>query len=252
MNLQFSLNNRGNFKMKISEKIIHYCKRNRVSTTEVADALGKTGVLHKVYPVNSGLHKVGRIKCVFAANNSNWDVHDQIRSTQENDIVLVFSHNCDESRAILGDLVSKFVLLYLGASAIVVQGSIRDVASLKRQGYAVWSEGVSPLGCHNSRAASYPEVKKQEMLDIYEGAIAVCDDGGVTIINNNQLRESTLKNLQMIELQEDIWFYCLDVLKWDSMKIVCSKDYLKQDTFNQLPGEFRERLHLLTNPEQSN
>jgi hypothetical protein len=29
-------------------------------------------------------------------------------------------------------------------------------------------------------------------------------------------------------MQEDIWFFCLDTLKWDTKKIVCEKAYLKE------------------------
>ena len=38
--------------MEITEKIIDYIKRNQVSTTEVADCLGKTGALPNVLPIN--------------------------------------------------------------------------------------------------------------------------------------------------------------------------------------------------------
>ena len=37
-----------------------------------------------------------------------------------------------------------------------------------------------------------------------------------------------LARLNHIEMQEDIWFFCLDTLKWDTKKIVCEKAYLKE------------------------
>ena len=37
----------------ICDKVIDYLVRNRVSTTEVADALGKTGVVPDLMPINS-------------------------------------------------------------------------------------------------------------------------------------------------------------------------------------------------------
>jgi len=221
--------------MSIHRQIISYCTRNRVSTTEASDAIGKTGVPFMVAPVNEGLYKVGRIKCVFTANNSNWDVHDQIRSASEGDIIIVFTYKCDENRAILGDLLSKYALLYRGAAAIIVQGAIRDVASVKRQRYAVWSQSVSPLGCHNHQTKPFPELERKRLLEMYDGGIAICDDGGVTLIENSLLNSTTLDRLKMIEMQEDIWFYCLDVLKWDTKRIVCSKDYLNADAENEFP-----------------
>lgn len=236
--------------MNITQRIIDYCKENRVSTTEVSDAIGKKGVPFIVSPITDGLHSVGKIRCVFAAHNSNWDVHDQIRNVQKGDIVLVFTHECDLERAIFGELVSKYILLYLGAEAIVVQGAIRDAASIKRHGYAIWSQNISPLGCHNNKDQPFPEDEKKRLLDMYEGGIAVCDDGGVTLIERCQVNLETLKRLEFIEMQEDIWFYCLDVLKWDTKKIVCDKSYLDSDAVDELPRSLTEKLlHLDDRPD---
>lgn len=38
----------------ICDKVIDYLVRNRVSTTEVADALGKTGVVPDLMPIKIG------------------------------------------------------------------------------------------------------------------------------------------------------------------------------------------------------
>jgi 4-hydroxy-4-methyl-2-oxoglutarate aldolase len=234
--------------MSIAEEIISYCKENRISTTEVSDAIGKKGVAFMARPVTNGLYKVGRIKCIFAANNSNWDVHDQIRSATKGDVIVIFAHNCDKERAIIGDLVSKYALLYLGAAAIVIQGAIRDAAAVKREGYAVWSQAISPLGCHNNRSSPFPDDEKYRLLDMYEGGIAVCDDGGVTLIENSNLNKETLERLRLIEMQEDIWFYCLDVLKWDTKKIVCDKAYLNLESVDEFPRAFTEKLRRLHPP----
>ena len=48
--------------MDIGEKILDYLVRNRVSTTEVADALGKTGVLPGLIPVNRGHYRAGKLR----------------------------------------------------------------------------------------------------------------------------------------------------------------------------------------------
>ncbi|MBR1731871.1 MAG: RraA family protein, partial [Ruminococcus sp.] len=62
-----------------AEKIIDFIKKNRVSTTEVADALGKTGAVQGVKPINRGHFKVGVVKWVYACDESNWTVHEQIK-----------------------------------------------------------------------------------------------------------------------------------------------------------------------------
>lgn len=213
--------------MNYAAEILDYCRKNRVSTTEVADALGKSGVFPKVQPVNPHQYRVGPVRCIFTANNSNYAVHEQVRDVQEGEVVIIFTHGCD-GRAIIGDLISKFALLYRGAAAVVVQGFVRDVASLRREGFALWSEGVSPLGCFNTPAGAYPADLEKQMREQYDGGLAVCDDGGVTVIARHLLTQEMLTRLHRLEMQEDIWFFCLDTLKWDTKKIVCDKAYLHE------------------------
>jgi len=209
------------------QAILDYCRKNRISTTEIADALGKSGVFPKVKPINSEQYRIGVVRCVFAANNSNYTVHEQIREVEEGEVLIVFTHQCEE-RAILGDLISKYILLYKGAAAVVVQGHVRDAASLRREGYAIWSEGVSPLGCYNTPAAPFPKELEDKLREIYEGGVAVCDEGGVSVIPRTMISAEMLTRLERIEMQEDIWFFCLDTLKWDTKKIVCDKAYLTE------------------------
>jgi 4-hydroxy-4-methyl-2-oxoglutarate aldolase len=225
--------------MSIANEIIAFCKKNRVSTTEAADALGKNGVFKGLNTLNNGKYEVGSIFCVFASNGSNYDVHDQIKEVKEGDIVMIFTENCNE-KAIFGALVAKFILLYKGAAAIVVEGKVRDAAELKRENYSIWCEGVTPLGCHNQSVQGYNEARKVELLKEFHRAIAICDEGGVTVIANQFINDDMLEKLKLIEMQEDIWQFCLDSLKWDTKKIVCDKEYLTET--DDLPKKHVENL----------
>ncbi len=181
----------------------------------------KEPIFLKIFRTSSEGFSIG------SANDSNFSVHDQIRDVQKGEVVIIFTHNCD-NRAIIGDLVCKYLLLYKGAAAVVVRGLVRDAARLRREGYAVWSEGVSPLGCYNSPADPYPVKVEEQMRQSYEGGVAICDDGGVTVIGQSLLTEEMLNRLRLIEIQEDIWLFCLDTLKWDTKKIVCDRAYLTE------------------------
>ena len=210
--------------MSIKNEIIDYIKHNRMSTTEVADALGKKGVLNDVGSMLHDIHRVGSVRTIFCANDSNYYVHEQIRDVEKDEVVIIYAHNC-ENRAIIGDIVSKFILLYKGANAIVVDGLVRDAARLRRECYAVWSKGVTPLGCFNEEAGTFPTQEEEVIREAMHGGIAVCDDGGVVVIQNDNVNEETLTRLKEIEQQEDIWNYCLNTLKWETKRIICDKDY---------------------------
>ncbi len=213
----------------MKEKIINYIKRNRVSTTEVADCLGKTGALENVMPINRGHFKVGNVKWVYAYEESNWSVHEQVIDTQEGDVVFIEAFDC-KGRAIIGELVCKYMLLYRQAAAIVANAPMRDAGALLRENWPVWCTGFTPVGCFNKKPEKeLPEELLNKHKKMYEGAIAVCDECGVVIIPREYHTEEFYNKLEKIEEQEDIWFDRLDRYKENTYEIVCLKKYLHEE-----------------------
>ena len=215
------------------DKIIDYLVHNRVSTTEVADALGKTGVVPDLMPINRGHYKAGKVKWVCAYEESNWPVHEQIQDIEEDCIIFVQTFGCGE-RAIFGELVSKYLLLYRQSRALVIQGNMRDAAALIKENWPIWCKGLNPVGCFN-RQPSKPldENLFKECYEKYDGAIAVCDDCGVVVIPKEKITEDFLRALEHMEYQEDIWFDRLDHYKENTFEIVCQKQYLKDETYKR-------------------
>jgi len=211
--------------MEIRKKIIEYIRINKVSTTEVADCLGKTGALPNVMPVNRGQFHVGKVKWVYAYNESNWDVHAQVRDTEKDDIVYIETFQCGD-RAIVGELVSKYILLYRQATAIVTNAKMRDAHRLIKEQYPIWCTGFSPVGCFNAKNNQpFDEAIIKDRMKNVDGSIMVCDDSGVVIIPKEQITEDMYQKLIAIEEQEDIWFDCIDRRKWDTFDTVCLKKY---------------------------
>lgn len=212
----------------MKKEIIDKINRNKISTTEVADCLNKSGVLKDTYAVNRGHFAVGNVKWVYAYDESNWDVHEQVREVNEGDIVFIEAFNCGE-RAIIGELVSKYILLYKQAKAVVCNANLRDANDLIKQNYPIWCKGFSPVGCFNRKnenPLSEDIIAKHK--EKYDGSIAVCDDTGVVIIPKEFHTQEFLDKLDFIENQEDIWFECLDHRKWNTYDIVCLKKYLDE------------------------
>lgn len=211
----------------MKDLIIDFIKRNRVCTTEVADCLGKSGALENVMPINQGQFKVGNVHWVYTHEESNWEVHEQVIDTKENDIVFIEAFDCN-NRAIIGELVTKYIILYRQASAIVCNAKFRDAAALLKEKYPVWCTGFTPVGCFNKKPIKELDtdiISRHRAM--YDGAIAVCDDCGVVIIPKELHTEEFLQKLHHIEDQEDIWFDRLDHYKENTFQIVCLKEYLK-------------------------
>lgn len=215
--------------MSIQEEIISYIRKNRVSTTEVADCLGKAGVMEGILPLNRQHFAVGEIYYLYAVQSSNWTVHEDLdREPVSGKVVLIDAVDV-AGRAVIGDIVSKYILLYLQNQAIVCTGKMRDAHILLKENYPIWCGGISPVGCFNTpvdRAAFAPAVEERRRR--FQGAVAVCDDSGVVVIPKRELTEEFLKKLIAIEEQEDIWYDCIDRKKWSTFKTICLKDYLKE------------------------
>lgn len=217
----------------IISKVLEIIESNRISTTEVGDVLGKTGQVANVKPLNKGMFKAGEVAFIYAINNSNYEVHKQLAEKDiEGKILFVYNVNCD--RAIFGDLVSKYILLYKRAKAIVINGKLRDAHTLIKENYPIWCEDVSPIGCVNKiNGEDLAQSQYDELREKYEGALMVCDDSGVVLIPKEKIDEKLITKLEFIEVQEDIWFYCLDTLKMSTYDIVCRKKYLEGDILDK-------------------
>lgn len=216
--------------LDMKEKIIDYISKNRVSTTEVADCLGKSGAVADVFPINQGHFVVGEIQYLYAVQDSNWTVHEELDKFPVTEKVILIDAVDVHGRAVIGDIVSKYILLYLENKAIICTGKMRDAHCLIKENYPIWCKGVSPVGCFNKPVEKMKfDVIIEERKKMFQGAVAVCDDSGVVVIPKEQLTGIFYQKLIEIELQEDIWYDCIDRRKWSTYRTICQKDYLREE-----------------------
>jgi regulator of RNase E activity RraA len=212
-------------------KIVKILRDLDLTTTEIADALNKTGIIPLCYPINKTNKndeiKIGFVRIMFAANGSNWEVHEDVDKIKNNEIPVIFTENC-HGRAIIGELVARYMVEKKGANAVVIHGLVRDLKSLIENNLPVWSMGVTPIGCVNSISVRFPLEKRVELEKKYNGGIAICDSTGVIVIQQKNFNQEMIDSLVLIKDQEKIWFYCMDELDWDTKKIVCDKAYLNE------------------------
>lgn len=214
-----------------TSKIIHYLEERHVSTEEIADILGKTGVVKGAYPIDEGRYIVGEIQYVYAYNNSNWPVHEQLRDLKPDKVLFVDTFFVDDDHAIFGELVSSFIMENKKARAIVVNGSMRDLEGLRKRKYPVWCKGITPIGCFNVQPNRNAEIDRRAKLgmEYYDGAIAVCDTSGVVIIPKSEINDSFITRVDNMVEQERIWFECVEQRGWNTYDTVCLKKYKKQN-----------------------
>lgn len=215
------MNDLSSVQLSIIEKI----KKNRISTTEIADCLDKTGAVPGVGALNRGHFRVGPVFFSYAYGDSNWELHEQLENPPEGSVIVIEAVDC-HGRAPIGNLIAKFLLLYRQAAAIVLRAPVRDAHQLIKENWPIWCTGVTPIGCHNRRNAEPLDAARlADLRAPYDGALAVCDDTGVVLVPPSAQNEDFLGKLDWIEEQEDIWFDCIDRRKWTTYETVCLKKY---------------------------
>jgi len=232
----------------LRDKIVDLIQVNRISTTEVADVLGKTGHIEGLAPINPQIFKAGIVEFIYTHDGSNYEMHRQIESVGKGRIAYIHAINCAK-RAVMGDLVSKYLYLYRQAAAVVVDGYVRDAHSLIKERYPLWARGVTPIGCVNAK----PERPAADdvvapLRQRFHGGIMVCDDSGVVLIEPSQITSDLHERLNLIELQEDLWYDCLDSDKMSTFDVVCQKKYLTDPAMMNLPKVVRLKKFLAGAP----
>jgi regulator of RNase E activity RraA len=232
----------------VAEEIIKRIKHHELSATQVSDCIGKDGVMAGVHPLQQGIYpdvKIGRVFFAYVYNESNWELHEQIHgyAVKPGDIVVVEQHNFGD-RSVFGELVSTYLCKSRGASAVVVNGLVRDSGELRSRKFPVWCKGATPKGAFN--------VKNKEPIDAevltqwkakYDGAIAVCDEDGVTIIPSHWINKDFLRRLDHIKGLETTWFNCVEEAGLSTYDTVCLKKYMKDPSL--LPEALRKRVEEL-------
>jgi 4-hydroxy-4-methyl-2-oxoglutarate aldolase len=192
----------------MKEKVIEYILDTGISTADVADAIGKRGLLSVARPLVTGLRCVGPGYCIHACGDSNWQIHNLARNVPEGAIVFVSVYGCG-NKAVLGDLVTSYLLHRKRATAVVVDGNVRDAHCIIKNKYPVWSKGVSPIGVGHDpvRLEGNDKEELNKLVERINRSVLVCDDSGVVMVEDF---DGILERLNAIHQREIDWHRQLD------------------------------------------
>lgn len=198
------------------EKIITFIEQNNLSTSDVADVLGRTGLLEGINPIKMGHCAVGEAVFIYARNDSNWQIHKTLETLDcTNKIIFVDGIQCDPKLALLGGLVSAYAFKKK-AKAIVCNGKIRDLGEILQKNYKIWCKGYTPI------VTTKFETKEIDVPNQMDGSILVCDECGVVQIPNDKITEDTLEKLKQVKQKEIDWFDKLEK-GLSTFQITCKK-----------------------------
>ena len=133
-----------------------------------------------VSPIAEGYTMVGHARTISVMAGDNGAVHAALPLIQPGEILVVTAGGAGEV-AIIGEIIAECAKAQ-GCAGIVLDGAVRDVASLRKLGIPVYAAGATPRGPHKGFGGEIDTSIACGGVVVAPGDLVLGDDDGICVV----------------------------------------------------------------------
>lgn len=157
-------------------------------TATLHEVLGKTGAMpFGIKPIWPGMRLVGPALTVACPPGDNLTIHAAVEQARPGD-VLVIDFNGELEAGPFGDILAT-ACMARGIAGLVIDGCVRDGASLRDLGFPVFARGLNMKGTTKAAFGTLGRPILCAGVPVAPGDVVVGDDDGVVVVPAHRVAE---------------------------------------------------------------
>jgi 4-hydroxy-4-methyl-2-oxoglutarate aldolase len=177
----------------------------KLSSATTFEAYGQRGALpSEIKPVGRGVHVAGPAYPVQCAPADNLSIHLALAEAPAGSVLVCHTGGWHDA-GYVGDVILQAAVAR-GVAGIVIDGCVRDSATLSGSGCAVFSRGLSIRG--TTKDPKLPGTVNTRirvgLVDIDPGDLVIGDDDGVVVVRASDVDDALRRGAERDAKEEDL------------------------------------------------
>ena len=175
---------------------------SKIPTCIIGDCMNRQGIMSsRISSVREGMTFCGQARTVSITHGDNSAIHAALTLMNKGEVLVVDGGGFLD-RAVWGELMNRSSIT-IGIEGVVIDGSVRDIAELRKLSLPVFSAGVNSTGPTKGGGGKIDVLISCGNVATKPGDIIIGDDDGVAVIPLENSEKHYEESIEKIKMEEE-------------------------------------------------